>query len=369
MIVESVNTIKNQFEKEKIKFTPTIINSDRNIYTELLPKHLTSQDRKILESATVYSQIQNQKDIEAVGKEMAIMKYSSENCYLHDLGCGIHTALTKPENTFANAEITKSAIITDISIEKVKKLMFGHVVNKNGNAIHGAGRIVKDTWYKFSKYFNNQTSFPMADTSIQKDGLTFVARGYPVRVNRTYLVNGKPIGFQIQLDRLFYPIDKDKNGNLKTNDHFLFQLTGLTAFLHFSRNLLEDKEFNNKPKPSVNVLRRLINTYQAAFNCDRFPFIYAPITREHKGNKNRIEISLNKNAIQEIYPHAISGDGRINYSAFIDFCNLVGKIYKRGIDYFDIKLNDKILIPAQDRGARFTDNKVHIICEKGNDFA
>jgi len=373
MKVESVRVIRNQFTEEKIKPPDTIINADRNVYVELLPKHLTAQNRKVVEGTTVYSQIRTQQDVEAVGREIAIMKYGSENCYLHDLGCGIHTALTKPGNTFANAEITKSAIIVDMSIENVKKLMFGHIVNKNGHAIRGAGRIVKDTWYSFSKYFNNEVPFPMADTSIQKDGLQFIARGFPVRVNRVYLINDRPIGFQIQLDRLFYPLLKNDKGEWIVNDHFLFQILGTTAFLQFSENLVYDNDKEKDtlitPKPSVKVIRRLINTYQAAFNCSRFPFVYAPITRTQKGNNNRIEISLNKSIIQELYPHAVSGDGRIDYKTFIQYCNTVGKIYKAGIDYFGLKLNDKILVPVQDRAARFTEQKVFIICEKGTPHA
>lgn len=369
MRVETVKVIKSQFASEKIKSPDIMINTDRNVYVELLPKHLKTQNRKVVEGTTVFSQIRTQQDLEAVGREIAIMKYGTENCFLHDLGCGIHTALTRPENIFANAEITKSSIIVDMSIENTKKLMFGHIVNKNGHAIHGAGRIVKDIWYQFSKYFNNESPFPMADVSIQKDGLQFIARGFPVRVNRIYLINDRPIGFQIQLDRLFYPLSENSKGEWVANDHFLFQILGLSAFLQFSENLVYNQQDENvliNPKPSVKVLRRLINTYQAAFNCDRFPFVYAPITRTQKNNSNRIEISLNNGIIQEIYPHAVRGDGRIDYNTFIKLCNVVGRIYKAGIDYFGLQLNDKILIPAQDRGARFSDGKVYIICEKGN---
>jgi len=362
----SIGLIRS-FAKERINPIDTIINTDRNVYVELLPANLTNDKRRVVEGATVYNQIKTQQDIEAVGRELAIMKYGSENCYLHDLGCGIHTALTRPGNTFANVEITRSSIIVDISIENVKKLMFGHIVNKNGYAIRGAGRIVKDTWHQFSKYFNNEEPFPMADTSIQKGAFRFVARGYPVRVNRVYLLNDRPIGFQIQLDRLFYPLAKDGKGGWKVNDHFLIQIVGLTAFLQFSSNLLYDTtndEMLIRPKPSAKVIRRLVNTYQAAFNCSRFPFVNTPITRTQKGNSNRIEVSLNRGIIQEIYPHAVSGDGRIDYKMFINFCNTVGKIYKAGIDYFGLKLNDKILIPVKDRAARFSDNKVLIVCEK-----
>lgn len=355
---------ENRFKDERIDKQITNVNYVRNAYIELLPNYILNKNNsKIIDTPTIYEQIQTQEDIDLVGQDLALLKYGSTNCYLHDLGCGVLTALTNTNNIFTNFELTKSAIILDLSIENVKKLMFGHIVKDNGNAINHAGDIVRQNWHDFKQYFTNQKPFPQADVSIKKAGLEFIARGYPIRVNRVYLKNQEPIGFQLQLDRMFYPIKENEKSGFKTNDLFLHQISGLTAFLQFSKQITDLSKVKNPP--DAKTARRLILTYQSAYKVNQFPFVSHKIIRKQNTNSDRVEILLSENAIREIYPRAIKSK-YIRYKDFINFCNTVGLYYQNGIQYFNLKLNDNILIPTKERAARFSGKRIIIVCEKGN---
>jgi len=357
-----LSTTSTMFNEESIRGTVTVVNPARNVWVETRNQYLSDKNIGVIDRS-IFEQMSEATPAELleVAKQLALLKYSIANCFLSDLGLGLLTAITR-NDTLANLHVAPSAIIADVSVEAFKKLMFGHVVTDKGNAKSGVGRIVAKAWANFQSYLNNEKPFPQADVSLRWPNTEPLAvRGIPVSVSRKYSIKGAPIGFQVQLDRLFFPLKAKKAGGYSINDLYLHQVSGLTSFLHFGKRIAKNTPLSIDPKTA----RRLILTYQAAFAVNKFPFVGKKILRQ-QSSTNRIEIALRKEAVRELYPQAVRPDGYVRYIEFIKYAETVAAYYRAAIDHFHLDLGANVLIPVQKRAARFENDRVLIICEPGD---
>lgn len=357
--------INSALRNEKIKKQDNVINPIRDVYPEASRESM--QNSKVIpeKNASILKQAQGVADLEELATEKALLEYGIENAYLHDLGCGILTALTNKGNSFYDLELTDDFIIVSLSVESVRSFLFGFLVNAKGNTIKGAGHLVRTPWYNLQGYLHSEEPAPTAITSIRSTALqrNICIKGRPI--DFPFVITSpdggeETLGYKVQLNRHFYPIKQD-SGGITINDQFLHQVAGLTSFLKYGK-MLYTEENPDALVVDAKTARRLILTMQAAYTCNKFPFVSKKIVEKQQSSE-RIEIALMESAVKSIYPRAVRGDGRIDYKMFITFVNTVGAYYRRAAKEFGIGAQKNIIMLAEERAARFVDGKVKLICE------
>ena len=144
---------------------------------------------------------------------------------------------------------------------------------------------------------------------------------------------------------------------------YIHQVAGLTSFLQLGAKI--QREGKKTGSIDVTTARKIILSAQAAYELRYF----APdIVRENQSG--RINISLRRGAVKDLYPSAISRHGRIRFKEFSDAVSLAGQYYNKAIEATGIKdeliKRGKIIIPATERGAEFPKDHPQIVYIKAD---
>ena len=372
--------------RENIPRQITAIVPTRNIHTETGRSRI-AQDvkeglRKPFSKKTAFELegvkglIEQEADALLVAASIARYRYSVNNAYISDIGAGLYTMITNGKGLYDCKELVTRDMKTKeeekvgarviISLDTLYKAAFGALVNDNGRAIRGAGEIVEEAKEKIMPIIDGKVPMPRAYASIQKidrktgETIEAVIEGEPIRVYRK--VSGARDALIVDLDYFFFPAI-EKGENLKAGDLYIHQVAGLTSFLQFGAKIY--REGKKTGSIDVTTARKIILAAQAAYELRYF----APdIVKENQSG--RFNISLRRRAVGDLYPSAISNQGRIRFKEFSDAVSLAGQYYNKAIEATGIKdeliKRGKIIIPATERGAEFPENHPQIVYIKAD---
>lgn len=372
--------------KENIPRQITAIVPTRNIHTETgrsrIAQDVKEGSRKpfskknAFELEGVKGLIEQEADALLVAASIARYKYSVNNAFISDIGAGLYTMITNGKGLYDCKELVTRDLKTKkedkvgarviISLDTLYKAAFGALVNDNGRAIHGAGEIVEEAKEKIMPIIDGKVPMPRAYASIQKvdrktgETIEAVIEGEPIRVYRK--VSGARDALIVDLDYFFFPAI-EKGENLKAGDLYIHQVAGLTSFLQLGAKI--HREGKKTGSIDVTTARKIILSAQAAYELRYF----APdIVKENQSG--RINISLRWGAVGDLYPSAISSQGRIRFKEFSDAVSLAGQYYNKAIEATGIKdeliKRGKIIIPATERGAEFPKEHPQIVYIKAD---
>jgi hypothetical protein len=374
MSSEAEQTLLNfDGSKENIPRQITAIVPTRNIHTETGRSRIAQEiedgkrrpfsKRNAFELEGVKGLIERKEDALLVAASIARYKYSANNAFISDIGAGLYTMITNGKGLYDCKELVTRDLKTGkedkvgarviISLDTLYKAAFGALVNDNGRAIHGAGEIVEEAKEKIMPIIDGKVPMPRAYASVQKvdretgETIEAVIEGEPIRVYRK--VSGARDALIVDLDYFFFPAI-EKGDILKACDLYIHQVAGLTSFLQLGAKI--QRGGNKSGSIDVTTARKIILSAQAAYELRYF----APdIVKENQSG--RINISLRRGAVGDLYPSAISSQGRIRFKEFSDAVSLAGQYYNKAIEATGIKdeliKRGKIIIPATERGAEF----------------
>ena len=374
MSSEAEQTLLNfDGSKENIPRQITAIVPTRNIHTETGRSRIAQEiedgkrrpfsKRNAFELEGVKGLIERKEDALLVAASIARYKYSANNAFISDIGAGLYTMITNGKGLYDCKELVTRDLKTGkedkvgarviISLDTLYKAAFGALVNDNGRAIHGAGEIVEEAKEKIMPIIDGKVPMPRAYASVQKvdretgETIEAVIEGEPIRVYRK--VSGARDALIVDLDYFFFPAI-EKGDILKAGDLYIHQVAGLTSFLQLGAKI--QRGGNKSGSIDVTTARKIILSAQAAYELRYF----APdIVKENQSG--RINISLRRGAVGDLYPSAISSQGRIRFKEFSDAVSLAGQYYNKAIEATGIKdeliKRGKIIIPATERGAEF----------------
>lgn len=321
--------------------------------------------------------IERQEDALKIAAIIAGYEYTVKNHYLSDIGAGLYTMLTQKLGLYdvreigtrdrqGNFEATGARIICSLST--LYKAAFGSLVNHNGNAIDGAGDIIHEAKKHIMPIIDGTAAMPRAYASIyknekQKDGtfkeIKAIIEGEPIRVYRK--ISGAKDALIIDLDYFFFPCRVTNDlFTVKKGEMFIHRVAGQTAFLQLGSRIA-NKGAARSPI-DIDTAIKILTAAQAGFEMGYF----APgIVKEN--NSGRVNISLRRAAIQNLYPSAVEPKTKyINFKKFSEAVSLTGQYFNRAMEFTGIKdkllkVKDKsghplILIPAEDKGAEFPQN-------------
>ena len=372
--------------KENIPRQITAIVPTRNIHTETGRSRIAQEieggkrrpfsKRNAFELEGVQGLIEREEDALLVAASIARYKYSVNNAFISDIGAGLYTMITNGKGLYDCKELVTRDLKTGeeekvgarviISLNTLYKAAFGALVNDNGRAIHGAGDIVDAAKDNIIPILDGKVPMPRAYASIQKvdkttgEAIEAVIEGEPIRVYRK--VSGARDALIVDLDYFFFPAI-EKGDFLKAGDLYIHQVAGLTSFLQLGAKI----QRGGKKSGSIDVTtaRKIILAAQAAYELRYF----APdIVKENQSG--RINISLRRGAVGDLYPSAVDNQGYIRYKQFSEAVGLAGQYYNHAIEATGIKdeLIKKgiIIIPATNRGAEFPKEHPQIVYIKAD---
>ena len=374
--------------KENIPRQITAIVPTRNIHTETgrtrIAQDVKDGLRKPFSKKTAFELegvkglIEREEDALLVAASIARYKYSVNNAYISDIGAGLYTMITTGKGLYDCKELVTRDFKTKredkvgarviISLDTLYKAAFGALVNDNGRAIHGAGEIVEEAKVKIMPIIDGKVPMPRAYASIQKvdrktgETIEAVIEGEPIRVYRK--VSGARDALIVDLDYFFFPAI-ERGESLIAGDLYIHQVAGLTSFLQLGAKI--HREGKKTGSIDVTTARKIILSAQAAYELRYF----APdIVKENQSG--RINISLRRGAVGDLYPSAISSQGRIRFKEFSDAVSLAGQYYNKAIEATGIRdeliKRRKIIIPATERGAEFPQEHPQIVYIKADKF-
>lgn len=362
--------------KENIQRQITAIVPTRNIHTETgrgrIAQDVKDGKRKPYSKKTAFELegvkglISKDADALLVAASIARYKYSINNAYISDIGAGLYTMITtQRKGLYDCREIGSKDPKTGkweafgarviISLDTLYKAAFGALVDHNGRAIHGAGDIVDAAKDNIIPIIDGKVPMPRAYASVQKinsqtgEKYEAVIEGEPIRVYRK--VSGAKDALIIDLDYFFFPaIEKGKDKGLKAADLYIHQVAGLTSFLQLGARI--HRGGIKTGSIDVTTARKIILSAQAAYELRYF----APdIVKENQSG--RINISLRRKAVGDLYPSAVDNQGYIRYKEFSNAVSLAGQYFNNAIEATGIKDDliekGKIIIPATEHGAEF----------------
>ena len=372
--------------KENIPRQITAIVPTRNIHTETgrtrIAQDVKDGIRKPFSKRTAFELegvrglIEREADALLVAASIARYKYSVNNAFISDIGAGLYTMITNGKGLYDCKELVTRDLKTKreekvgarviISLETLYKAAFGALVNDNGRAIHGAGEIVEEAKEKIIPIIDGKVPMPRAYASIQKidrktgETIEAVIEGEPIRVYRK--ASGARDALIVDLDYFFFPAI-EKGESLTAGDLYIHQVAGLTVFLQLGAKIHR----GGKKTQSIDVTtaRKIILSAQAAYELRYF----APdIVKENQ--RGRINISLRRGAVRDLYPSAVSSQGYIRYKEFSEAVSLAGQYYNKAIEATGIKdeliRKGNIIIPATEKGAEFPKEQPLIVYIKAD---
>jgi hypothetical protein len=368
--------------KENIPRLVTAIVPTRNIHTEAGRKRIAEQvktgkrepyevKQSKFELEGVRGVIEKTEDALFYAASLARYKYSVNNAYISDIGAGLYSMVTTQgkglyewyelsSKSMKTGKISKTGARIICSLSTLRKAMFGPLVDRNGRAIAGTGDIVGDAWEKIVPILDGKVPMPRAYASINlpNDDTEIVIEGEPIHVYRK--LSGARDAFIIDLDYLFFPALEGNRG-VKVKTQYLHQVAGLTSFLQ-----LGSKIHSNGKQSGIGVMtaRKIILVAQAACELEYF----APgIVKETKAG--RINISIRRKAIGDLYPSAVDNQGNPRFKVFSDAVALAGQYFIHAMDetgIMDDLIKGKVIIPATNRGAEFPKEYPQIVYIKAD---
>ncbi|MBP7735051.1 MAG: hypothetical protein KA369_03670 [Spirochaetes bacterium] len=375
--------------KENIPRQITSIVPTRNIHPETgrsrIAEDVKNGTRKpysinnAFELEGVKGLIKHEADALLVAGSLARYKYSVNNAFISDIGAGIYTMITTQGKGLydfreiitrdLNRKEDRVGARVIISLETLYKAAFGALVNHNGRAIHGAGDIVEAAKDKIMPIIDGKVPMPRAYASIQKhdpktgESIVAVIEGEPIRVYRKS--SGAKDALIIDLDYFFFPAI-EKGTALQASDLYIHQVAGLTSFLQLGAKI--HRAGKKAGSIDVTTARKIILAAQAAYELRYF----APdIVKENKSG--RINISLRRGAVGDLYPSAIDNQGYIRYKQFSEAVALSGQYFHHAMKALGIFGNlvekGEVLIPAIEQGAEFPKEYPQIVFIKADKAA
>lgn len=359
---------------------------------------LTATAQNEFEIEGVRGYIKNDMDALTVAATLARYRYSVANGYMFDLGAGLHSMMTQNKTgLYECMEIgtrdkegyfTPTGARIICSIDTLKKAMFGPLVDHNGRGLHGTGDIIKDAWRRVQPILDGLAPMPRAFASIHKNVhkqheegknkgkfildkngnkiLDHVAEalveGEPISVYRK--MTGTKDAVVIDLDYFFFP-SVFKNGQARMKGQYIHQVAGLTAFLQLGAREINSRIGNSAKAIDVQTARKIILTTQAAYELRTF----APdIVKEN--HSHRINISLRRNAVKDLYPSAVDNTGWIRYKDFSNAVAMSGLYYNEAINFTGIKdeliKQNEVVLLATEGGAEFPKDLPNVVYIKAD---
>ena len=343
-------------QRERIPRQISVVYPIRTVYGETRLSDLAEQvrtgEREFLERG-VTALIRSDKDAETLALTVARMRYGVDNVLFHDLGVGIHTALTRPNSGIQLLDVNhlrrdddkiEKTVVT-VSLAGLFKLALGPLVDDNGRAITGAGPVVKEMKNRLRAVLYAVNPEPIAAVSINKDGERIVIHGKPIIIDKW-----RSDAFQIQIDHYFFPM-VEKEDELKIKELYIHQVAGLASVLSFGRYLLSQGQKTNYPKTTD--AHKLLLYMQAASEMAKF----APNIIKRHGEGRYNFVFRRNTTVKDLRPSAISSQGRIRYKDFSAFVGKSGHMYLKALEELGVidDLAADTLIPAIERGAEFPD--------------
>ncbi len=355
------------------------------------------EDRKLNEGLFAYAK--NYEDALLFAYTISSYKYSLENPYITDLCSAIYTMITTNQlDIFYNVKIiytkdikTEKKEITGmrvtLDLETIYLLTLGHILNKNGRAIDGAGSIAKTVKKALLPILEGKKDIPRQVTSLKNketmDGMKIpdiVVQDYPMKIHRLKKIDNRQI-VTIDLNAIFYPIKEDK-GKYIVDSNYIHQVSGLTSFLAYGKKQYtetdeyktqldkynkqlekynETKLASDKPKNKPLLIdyqtaRKIILTTQTSYNLE-----YCLKGASSATKDGRINITLQTSMIKNLYPEAVSKDGKIRWTLFSQVVSLAGKYYRLAMEGTgitnDLIDDENVIIPAEKNACQFIKNK------------
>lgn len=343
--------------KEKIPRQYSVVYPIRTVWPETRKNEIAEQvrnkEREFLESG-VTALVKSDKDTEDLALTVARMKYGVNNVLFHDLGVGLHTALTKPNNgvSFYNLDHLKTndgkivKTVVTVSLDGLFKLALGPLVDDNGRAITGAGPVVKDMKDRLKRILYTQEPEPVAAATLtNKQGKKVVIYGRPLIVDKF-----RADAFHIQIDHYFFPMIEHNEGT-KIKEIHLHHVAGLASVLSFGRYLLNTGSGKKEDYPKTPDAHKLLLYMQAAAEMTKF----APSVIKQQGDGRYNFVFRRGTAVKDLRPSAVNSEGRIRFGDFSSFVAKTGTMYRAALEELDIikELHPKTLVPATARGAEF----------------
>jgi len=387
MIAEAEQALLNfDISKENIPRQITAIVPTRNIHTETgrsrIAQEIEDGKRKpyskriAFELEGVKGLINREEDALLVAASIARYKYSVNNAFISDIGSGLYTMVTNGKGLYDCKELVVRDFKTGkedsvgarviISLETLYKAAFGALVDEKGRAIHGAGDIVDAAKDSIIPIIDGKVPMPRAYASVQRvdkktgEAIEAVIEGEPIRVYRK--VSGARDALIVDLDYYFFPAI-EKGDILKAGDLYIHQVAGLSSFLQLGAKI--HRKGKKTGSIDVTTARKIILSAQAAYELRYF----APdIVKENRSG--RINISLRRGAVRDLYPSAVSNQGYIRYKQFSEAVGLAGEYYNNAIEATGIKdeliKRGKTIIPATGKAAEFPEEHPQIVYIKAD---
>lgn len=146
---------------------------------------------------------------------------------------------------------------------------------------------------------------------------------------------------------------------------YIHQVAGLTAFLQLGAREINSRIGNSAKAIDVQTARKIILTTQAAYELRTF----APdIVQEN--HSHRINISLRRNAVKDLYPSAVDNTGWIRYKDFSNAVAMSGLYYNEAINFTGIKdeliKQNEVVLLATEGGAEFPKDLPNVVYIKAD---
>jgi len=319
------------------------------------------------DAGNAFYALHDQEDIKRAAAILASYKYTVDNHYMADIAAGFYTMVTKHQEGLCEV---KEILTRDINgKEKLRgvqivcskatlyKAAFGPLVNKNGNAIDGAGNIIRDAKARIMPIIKGDKPMPKAYVSINQKGTRVVFSGSPINIYSRSISGDAMV---IDLNPVFFPAELKKGMFTvkKNQEPYIHKVAGQTVFLQLGMRLA------NKEKRSpinIDTAVKIVTAGQAGFELGRF---IKGIVKETKSD--RINISIRRDAVKDLYPAAVDGGGYVRFKKFSEAVALTGQYFNEAIEHTGIRdkllaiKNKKgervILVPAEHKGAEFPKN-------------
>lgn len=315
----------------------------------------------VIKRGSVLDEVRNDYERAEVLNVVGKLRYGADNMLMSDLGAAINSNLTNPKsraefynvtNWTDDGKIVKTSVT--MSREGAVKMALGPLVDGNGRALSGAGPVVKECRKRLIDLLTEKRPPPRAMTTMSLGGELMCAMAAPVRMADVGLSDKRAM-YQIELDRRFFPVQEREEGGYKTKGLYVHQVAGLYTVLSFGRHLMRQRKLlDGTNGPDSPGAHKTVLYIQAAMEMATF----APGLIRKRSN-GRYDLRFRqRSTVEALRPSAVEKDRpywRCRWGEVSKYIASVGRMYKTAIDELGIleKLDDRVLIPAIERGAEF----------------
>lgn len=329
--------------KEKINRQITSFTPLRNIYgsyPNLLSNNVKngrvniyqrdgSLNQKVYDQTGVILLLDYPEIANEVVKTLAESMYKTNHFYLSDVAAGLYAMAATGQDLYE----CEPAMIGDAlygiglicSFDVLYKAACGPLVNKNGNAINGAGGIVRNVKEALEPYLKYEPT-PRAYASFKNSlGGNVIVSGYPIQfVEVDY--NKKAV-MVVLSDKFFPGLFDNQTGKLNPQSIHVHRFAGQSAVLQYGGAIVQAGQGKRGKLPyTVKSMNNLINATQTGYELNFF--IKGIVKTGVRGEPK--EISIMRSAFKEIYPEAIK-NGRPNLKKIKDLTRFTGDSLRAAI--------------------------------------